>query len=744
MKDKRKGLPKKIAAPLIAVLVFGVVLALHLSGALNYPEYKTYDSRVNLLANYSRPSDDIMVVLLDQDSINWAAAERGWPWPWPRRAYGEIVDYMNLAGAKAIAFDVIFSEPSIYDISCANFSVCDCKSESEDDAALAEASQRFGRVVQTVHFSSQPGQQNSWPKDLQMPLFSVAGEEARLIGLSPAGGIQEDLSALFPIDRIRDTAGAIGNVTGKADSDSIFRRMNLFARFDGKAVPELAAASLLAAGYTNEIRYDKKKRIIHWGDYEIPTDKNGEILLRFRGSLDRYIPYTAGEILRSAEAHSRGEAPELPPEDFAGKYILFGFYAPGLFDIASTPISSTYPGVGMHITLLDNLLQRDFIRQSSLPLDILVILIPIVLITFLTFLSNRIPLTVSIAVLIIAAIIAVAIWAYSAGIWLPLAAPLAGALAAFLAAALYNYATEGSQKRFIKSAFSQYLSPAVIDQLLENPGLLTLGGERREISIFFSDVQGFTSISENLDPARLTDLLNDYLSFMTDTILESGGTIDKYEGDAIIAFWNAPVAFADHAARALEASLLCQKKLAGRQDFFAEKYGCRLLTRIGLNTGYAVVGNMGSGKRFDYTMLGDSVNLAARLEGLNKQFGTYLMCTEAAFVRAREAVEAGGKDAASPRAFYGRKLAQVAVVGKKEAVTVYEPMREEEFRLREEGLRRFDAARDLFYQGRFAEALPPFEALADQDRPSFFYAEQCRYYAERPAEWQGFWQAKSK
>jgi adenylate cyclase len=722
MKNTQKRPSKKFALPLITFLVFATVFSLHLSGALNFPEYKTYDFRVNLLAGSGRPSDDIIVVLLDQASIDWAAAERGWSWPWPRRAYGEIVDYMNLAGANAIAFDIIFSEPSVYG--------------PEDDEALAAASRRFGRVIQTVHFSSQPGQHNSWPEGLDKPFFRVDPESARLAGFSPAENTGEPRSALFPITGIRDAAGGIGNVTGKADSDSVFRRMNLFALFDGKAVPELAAASLLAAGYTGEISYDKKKRIIHWGDYAIPTDKNGEIILRFRGDLDRYIPYTAGEILRSAGALGRGETPELPPEDFAGKYILFGFYAPGLFDIANTPISSTYPGVGMHITLLDNLLQGDFIRESPLPLDLLIILLPIVLITILTLFSNRIPLTVAAAVLTAAAVIAVNIAAYRyAGIWLPQAAPLAGVLAAFLTAALYNYATEGSQKRFIKSAFSQYLSPTVIEQLLDNPSLLSLGGERREISIFFSDVQGFTSISEKLDPARLTELLNDYLSFMTDTILDSGGTIDKYEGDAIIAFWNAPVAFEDHAARALEASMLCQKKLAERQDFFDEKYGCRLLTRIGLNTGYAVVGNMGSSKRFDYTMLGDSVTLAARLEGLNKQFGTYLMCTEETFTQAQQA----------RREFYGRKLAQVAVVGKKEAVTVYEPMPEAEFRRREAALRRFGEARDLFYQGQFTEALPLFQALADQgDQPSFFYAEQCRCYAEHPAEWQGFWQAKTK
>jgi adenylate cyclase len=728
---KIKKVHKNLAAPAIAVLVFSAAVLLHLSGVFRFLEYKTYDFRARVFANSTRPSDDIILILLDQDSIDWAAATRDWSWPWPRKAYAEIADYMNLAGAGALIFDVIFSEPSVYG--------------NEDDEIFIEASKKFGRVIQTVYFSSQRGQAQTWPGTPDKPLFQVDDETARLAGLSLKNEGQTPPSALFPIEGLRDAAGALGSITGVPDSDSVFRRMNLFTLFDGKAVPELSAAALLASGFTREIRYDKKKQIINWGDYSIPTDKEGGIILRFRGGLNRYIPYSAAEILESAEAFMKGEEPALPPEDFSGKYVLFGFYAPGLFDIANTPISSIYPGVGMHVTLLDNLLQGDFIRESSLGPGLMIILIPILLITALTLYANRIPLVIGLTVLIAAALAGSAAGAYHfLNLWVPLVAPLAGILAAFLAATLYNYATEGSQKRFIKSAFSQYLSPTVIEQLLANPALLSLGGRRQEISIFFSDVQGFTTISEKLDPARLTELLNDYLTFMTDTILDSGGTIDKYEGDAIIAFWNAPVYYEDHAARALEASMACQRKLALRQDFFDEKYGCRLLTRIGLNTGYAVVGNMGSNKRFDYTMLGDSVNLAARLEGLNKQFGTYLMCTEETFTRANglKPGETGGPPE-QPR-FFGRKLAQVAVVGKKEPVTVYEPLGEDLFREKEEILRRFDAARDLFYQGKFTEALPLFEALADQDRPAYFYAEQCRYYIERPSGWRGFWQAMSK
>ena len=789
-KPAKQGVNKKLAAVIITGIVFLAVFLLHLAGAFTFLEYKTYDLRVNTLAGLSRPSDDIIVVLLNQDSLDWANRERGWGWPWPRVAYAEIVDYMRMGGANSIAFDVIFSEPSIYrnerqdaiiDEAVAdleNYESTDQQSNQraasgpgrqrgggvgrrnmqniisalrtlssrEDDASFTRASRDFGRVVQTVVLSSQTGSMETWPGDLDKPLFElygfedIIGEYEKLNQNAEQGRIR----AQFPIEDLRNAAGIIGNVSGWPDSDHIFRRANLFSVFDGKAIPGLSAASLLVSGHDNRITYNRKKSKIQWEDWSIPVDKNGRSILRFRGSIDRYIPYFAHEILMSKKALETGKTEEpgtmyLPPEDFNGKYVFFGFYAQGLFDIATTPISSVYPGVGMHITMLDNLLQGDFIRRSTLLCDTVLILAAIVLVSLLTFMSNRIPLVVAGLVLILAAIIGLGFGAYHfISLWTPLASPLLGALLAFFAATLYNYATEGSQRRFIKSAFSQYLSPLVIDQLVANPGLLNLGGEKREISIFFSDIQGFTTISEKFkdDPPKLTELLNDYLSFMTDTILESGGTIDKYEGDAIIAFWNAPLNYADHAARAIHASLTCQQLLAARQDFFEEKFGVRLLTRVGLNTGYAVVGNMGSSKRFDYTMLGDAVNLAARLEGLNKQFGTYLMCTD-------ETLSQASKSGFQGENFYGRKLAQVAVVGKKEAVTVWEPMPKAIYDSRQELISRFDQARDLFYAGKFSEALALFRAL-ENDAPSGFYAEQCRYYIERPAEWKGHWESRSK
>ncbi|MDR2535882.1 MAG: adenylate/guanylate cyclase domain-containing protein [Treponema sp.] len=722
MPQKNVKAKKPYALLVVSFMVFLMAGLGQWAGVFDYLEYKTYDLRVRLTAESLKPSDDIVVILLDQDSIDWANQERNWGWPWPRKAYGELLDYMRICGAAGVAFDVIFSEPSLYG--------------AADDQAFTESSAFFGRTVQNVFFSADHGADTAWVSDLDKPLFQPLGFETILhkYDASQKNPEGKTIKAQFPIGPLRDAAGSIGNITGYADSDGIFRRADLFILFDGKAVPSLGAGLLLVDGKSTQIGYHKKKQIIEWEDYEIPVDKNGRTLLRFRGDLNRYIPYKAQWILQSAEAYQKGEEPDFPPEDFKGKYVFFGYYAPGLFDICSTPIESVYPGVGIHITMLDNLLQRDFNRESPLWVGLLLSFTMIGLITLLTLYSGHIPAAVAGGLGLLLALGGIGMGAYYwANYWIPVVMPAIGIAAAFLTATLYNYATEGKQKLFIKSAFSQYLSPSVIDQLIANPELLSLGGARRQISIFFSDVQGFTTISEKLDPTQLTELLNDYLSIMTDTILESGGTIDKYEGDAIIAFWNAPLSHEDHAARALKASLACQRLMADQQEFFQNKFGCCLLTRIGLNTGYAVVGNMGSNKRFDYTMIGDSVNLAARLEGLNKQFGTYLMCTETTFT---QALQAGP--------FFGRKLALVAVVGKQEPVAVWEPMPEEEFIKKKALLERFDEARDLFYQGEFAKALPVFQVLTEQDKPSYYYAEQCRYYQERPEEWKGFWQAKTK
>jgi adenylate cyclase len=402
---------------------------------------------------------------------------------------------------------------------------------------------------------------------------------------------------------------------------------------------------LIASGHEKNISFDSKNSRIQWGEFSVPVDKNGTSLLRFHGDLNRYIPYWAKDILQSYEAYSRGEKPLLPPGDFEGKYVFVGLYAEGLFDIFNTPISSVYPGMGVHITMLDNLLNGDFIRESPVWLNLIILFAVVALIIGFCLFQRRLLLAAAITVLETLAVIAAAFAAYHWGdLWIPLVVYLAGIAAAFVTGTIYNYVIEGSQKRFIKSAFSQYLSPEVIEQIIADPSQLKLGGEKRELTAIFTDIRSFSTITEALgDPEKLVELLNYYLTRMSDIILENQGTIDKYEGDAIIAFFGAPVHMDNHASLACRSAVLMKKAEAGVNREAIEKGlltnavieamvkngvmqsvkdPCPMFTRIGINSGEMVVGNMGTQKKTDYTIMGNAVNLAARLEGVNKQYGT--------------------------------------------------------------------------------------------------------------------------
>ena len=689
MKKKIK-LDKKFAALLIIVIIFIVTSGFHLLGVFNFLEYKSYDLRVRLMAGYTRASNDIIVILLDQHSLDWAQQERGWGWPWPRQAYAEVVNYMNLGGANAIAFDVLFSEPSIYRnakqdeiIDNAVRSLQDVQvfitegqrgtsgealrgtsvdalrggtainfrnivsslyslSAREDDASFTKASKDYGKVVQAVFFSSKTGSALSWPSGLNKPLFQPVNFDSLLNHFD----IGEGTGAQFPIPELRESAGALGSVTGTADSDGIIRRLKPFTLFDGKAVPGLATASLMVSGAEPQITFNKKKNMLEWEGYSIPINKKGEALLRYRGGLEEcYFPYVAMDILKSAEAYERGQEPLLPPENFNGAYVFFGFYAPGLYDIFSSPISSLYPGMGCHITLLDNMLQGDFNRESAQWVNLLILLAVVVLIVYLTMFSHRIYMSIGGTIITVILIVAGAFLAYLwGGLWVPMITYLAGIFAAFIIVTFYNYVTEGSQKRFIKSAFSQYLSPKVIEQIIQDPSQLKLGGEKREMTAIFTDIRAFSTFSEALgDPTKLVELLNFYLTKMSNIVLENQGTIDKYEGDAIIAFFGAPVHMSNHASlacravvrmkkaeieinrEALAQGLLTPKVLEALAAKGATKSAddpCPIFTRLGVNTGDMVVGNMGTPNKMDYTIMGNAVNLAARLEGVNKQYHT--------------------------------------------------------------------------------------------------------------------------
>lgn len=705
------GLRKLIQGALIGAAGAALVLALWLPGALNGFEARTWDLRARLLARPGKATSQVATILLDQPSLEWGKNVNGLSWPWPRELYAIVADFCSKAGAKALVLDVLFTEPSSYGVS--------------DDASLATGLKENGTVVGAMLLGARQATTVSWPADVPRPGVDVAGLDAWIAKARPRALAFP--RAQFPISEASRSVRTLANTNLPPDAfDGVYRREPLFNTFDGVVSPSEALAAWKIGNPSAAISI--RPGVLTLGSVSVPIDSEGRAILRYRGPSLTHPNYSAAAVLRAATQISEGKAPALDPALLRDKYVLFGFTASGLFDLKPSPMSGAFPGVEINATMLDNILSGDFMRPVPVAATILLLL----LVCVGAGLSGTAVSGAGRSALIYIAFIplapALGIAAYAMGYWLQVVALEVGALVSLVGGSLITYATEGQQKRYIKGAFKQYLSPAVIEELIAHPERLRLGGERRELTIFFSDVQGFTGISEALTPEDLTALLNEYLTAMVDIIQEEGGTIDKFEGDAIIAFWNAPLTIADHAVRGVRAALHCQAKLTEMRPGIRARIGKDMRMRIGMNTGPAVVGNMGSKTRFDYTMLGDQVNLSARLEGINKQFGTYIMISRAVVDKI------GG-------AFPVRELSRVAVVGRKEPVVVYEPMLPEEFAARRQALEVFDKGLKEFYAGRFAEAERIFSGLAPADPAAASYARKCGELAAAPPadEWNGVW-----
>ena len=576
-----------LRAVLVAVCCTVCSFVVFKFGIFDYLENKSYDKRMVTTAKSLTPSDEIVFIAIDQASIDWAQENKGWSWPWPREAYANIVEFLSAGGANSVMFDMLYTEPSFYG--------------EDDDKAFADAQKNSGIVCQTVY-----SQDNGEP--------------------------------LFPIKPIKDSAALIANVTSSMDEDDVIRRYKPFAEIDGEVYPSLGMAPLVQEGE----------------EFDFPTmAKDGTVKIRYLSGLNSYLPYPAGLILESYDAWKKGEPADLVPEDFAGTYAFFALYAPGLFDICSTPVSQVYPGVGVHITALDNYLQNNYIRDVPVLLVFVWFLVASLAGSFIvTFAEKRKSQPKIIISLVLGFIIggfimfAVPFLLFIPGINMPQVAPFISYVLSFLIMFVFIYVMEGKQKRFIKSAFSQCLSKDVVNDIIQNPESFTLGGKKMQMTAIFTDIEKFSSISELLTASQLGELLNYYLTIMSDIIINERGTVDKYEGDAIVAMVGAPVQMDDHAIKACRAALKMKKaeKLLNKEirDSVAKgvapgnvneelfdafkilvKNNKTVYTRIGINSGEMIAGYFGSTLKKNYTIMGNNVNLASRLEGVNKQYSTY-------------------------------------------------------------------------------------------------------------------------
>ncbi|MDR3570335.1 MAG: adenylate/guanylate cyclase domain-containing protein [Syntrophobacteraceae bacterium] len=704
-----------------ALAALASLLAWH-SGVLDRFEYATWSWRVHFLACGGPETKAVKLILLDQQSLDWGKKQIGVSWPWPREVYAPIIDFCTRNGAKAVIFDVLFSEPSPISV--------------DDDRKLKEAIGRAPFFVASLCLHKEANFSRTWPASIpDRQLIDIVNLK-RLMAVKSAGKFQR-FSATFPIEEVAANAATLANVIAEPDADGIFRRLSLFGVLGANVVPSPGLAAF-AAGHaakgaspggrarsfsplTARLRLDR----LDLCSMKVPLDREGKLILRFRGPPGAFKSYSAAAVIES-EINSRSGAGELIKDaaSFKGAYVFFGFSAPGLADLSPTPLGIS-PAVEIHATLLDNLLTGDFLRDLSpvwviVSTSALAVLAALCLVSF----ANHPWQSVCWIALFSPLPVALGFATYLFGLWWPVVVQELAVTTALAGGIVLNYATEGRKKAFIKKAFRHYLSPAVIERILEDPSHLKLGGERKELSIFFSDLQGFSAISERLDPESLTRLLNRVLSDMTDIILGEGGTLDKYEGDAIIAFWNAPADQVDHAERAVRAALKCQEKIREQRQIYASMAGSPIRMRIGINTGPVVVGNMGSTKRFDYTVLGDAANLASRLEGANKFFGTNIMVSAKTWQK-------------TSNRFSGRRLGFIRVVGRETPVEVFEPGADN-------ARSDFNRALAFCLEKKWKQALELLEASPD-DPPSRLYANRCRALLKDPdSDWDAIWNLVNK
>ena len=688
-KDRNRGV-KLLASAIIWILFLAIAISGIKFHILQDIESKTWDWRIRLIAKTTVPDPKIKIIMIDQDSIDRFAQQEKIYWPWPRSVYVPVLNFLKAAGAKGIAFDMLFTEQ---------------QTQVEDDKVFADA---IGSNVPVISSLALNSRAMSQPEPAAMEaLRNLQRRQAPFEGKYLYSATTRSFEgATVPIPELLTTSAAVGTVNEDFDPDRIFRRVSAGGRFKEIPVLTLPFAFYHLLEPAADIR----------GYLKSIEDVAGKFLIKFRGPARTYPWYTIDSIISSAIAVQSGETPLVNPQEFKDAYVFLGPSASALLDLRPCPFPGLFPGVEVHATTFDNLLNRDFLREATFSesFGLTAVALLLIVLTSMYFVRFQVPALVAICVLWIAVCFQLGLM----GVWVPLVVPLVAMVLATVASVAFQYQLEGKQYKFIRGAFQYYVTPEVIDAIVDDPSTLSLGGERRELTILFSDIEKFTSISESMEPAKLVQFLNKFLSEMTDIILKHGGTIDKYEGDAIIAFWNAPLAVVDHQARGVAAAIECQRRLRQLAKHFMETYEVSIRMRVGLNTGLVTVGNFGSSTRFNYTMIGDAANLASRLEGVNKVFGTTTLVSEATMK--------GAEGQISTAQLTWRKLGEIKVVGKEKTVTVWEPLHPELNEFTIANLETYHEALSLFEAGRRDEALHLFIGLVEQDPASAAYVRRIR------------------
>jgi adenylate cyclase len=658
----------------LLTLVVVVVLYYRQTPVLEGFEAKTYDLRFELGRGPVSPSADIAIIAINDKSI----AELG-RFPWSRSTFTALVDEVHKAGAKALLMDVFFPEPE----------------GPKVDKAFAAALARAGNVSLAIAFEFAP--------------------DGRVIGVT--GNI--------PI--LKQASYAEGHINFLPDKDGVNRRTMLLVPHEGSLVPSLGLQGAMAALGVKEVV--QRPYSVRVGERRVPTDYYDTMLINFLGPPGAFPMYSFADVMKG----------RIAPEELHDKILFLGMTALGIYDMRVTPFHGNTPGVEINATICDNILRGHFVRRSipEALLDLLFIILVGALVFFSTFRLRPVHALLLLP-LVLGGYVVLAVVMFGKGHWLSIIYPLTSGILAYTVAAGFRFVILDRRSREIHSVFSSYVSKKIVDELVRHPERATIGGDHRQITILFLDIKGFTSISERLPAMELVSTLNRYFDVLTKVIMEHDGTVDKFLGDGLMAYWGAPLAVAHHEAKGAACILALKEAVARLLESHPELP--EFTFRAGLNNGDVVAGNIGApGRKMEYTVIGDTVNLAARLEGTAKFYGVDNLVSESLY-------------AATSNDFIYRELDRIRVVGKKIPITIYELLASGK-----EGVDdNIHKMLSLFAQGlqayrdkRWQDASGIFEALCQRypdDKPSQLYLERCRRYIKEPPpeNWDTIFQRKEK
>jgi adenylate cyclase len=591
-------------------------------------EAKTLDLQFALRGPIA-PGPETVIAAIDEKSIN-----RLGRFPWPRSTWGRVVDRLTEEGAKVIVFDVFFTEP---------------ENVTSDDL-FQRAIMQSGRVLLPVVFDFMEGGYKESGFTDQKIDFLIPSAYMAMKNTDVPSSVPQAKMVLPTLLRFSTYAKALAHINMNPDVDGTLRWEMLAVAYQDDYY---APIGLQAARLYRDVPMEKMALdfagSVQMGDTTIPTDAFGRMLINYRGPNKTFPMYSVSDLLDRT----------LPAGTFKDKIVLIGATAIGIYDLRVTPYSTNMAGIEKHASVVDNILKGDFLRRApdvDIPLILVFTLILGVLIPRLGARSGA-----TVFIVLFAGYSGFVYYLFiTKGIWFSWVYPASALFFGYTSQTAYRFFTEERRARDIRKMFSSYVSKRIVDELIRDPNKAKLGGDRKEITVLFSDIRGFTNFSEKHQPEEVVSLLNEYLGAMTNIVFEHDGTLDKFVGDAIMALWGAPVGQPDHAKQACKCAVAMITRLKQLQDKWNAEGKYAIDIGIGINTGDMVVGNMGAeGKKMDYTVIGDNVNLGARLEGLTRKYNNHIIISEFTYAKVKDIVKVN-------------ELGSVTVKGKEQPVVIYD------------------------------------------------------------------------